>query len=179
MLNSYELFIDGEWRPKETAETIDVLSPSTGEVIGRVSNATARDPTTAVYAACAAVPGWAATAPRERAEILRACFEVMTTNREEIAHLISSETASRWLTRGGGRLRGRVFRWYAEEAVRIIGHVGIAPSGNNRILVQHQPIGVSVLVTPWNFPAAMATRKIAPALATGCSVVSSRRARRR
>ena len=107
-----------------------------------------------------------------RAEILRRCFELMTERSEELAQLISLENGKALAdARGEVAYAAEFFRWFAEEAVRIIGELSPRPGGANRILVRHQPIGVCVLITPWNFPAAMATRKIAPALAAGCTVV--------
>ena len=147
--------------------------PSTGEVIASVANASVEDGLAAVSAASDALPAWAATPPRQRAEVLRRTFELMTERAEDFAR-----PDRRWRTaRRSPDARGEVayaaefFRWYAEEAVRAEGHVQTAPAGTNRILVLRQPIGVSVLITPWNFPAAMATRKIGPALAAGCTVV--------
>src|SRR4029077_153118 len=126
----------------------------------------------AVSAAQAALPAWAATPPRQRAEILRKAFELMTARSEQFARLMSAENGKSLRdARGEAAYAAEFFRWYAEEAVRIEGTLMRAPSGANRILTMHQPIGVSVLVTPWNFPAAMATRKIGPALAAGCTVV--------
>jgi succinate-semialdehyde dehydrogenase / glutarate-semialdehyde dehydrogenase len=125
-----------------------------------------------VDAAAAAGPSWAATAPRARSEILRTAFELMTARSEELAKLISLENGKALVdARGEVAYAAEFFRWYAEEAVRAGGTVATAPSGANRILVVRQPVGVCVLVTPWNFPAAMATRKIGPALAAGCTVV--------
>ncbi|MBO0821391.1 MAG: NAD-dependent succinate-semialdehyde dehydrogenase, partial [Nocardiopsaceae bacterium] len=126
----------------------------------------------AVAAAHAALPAWAATAPRRRGEILRRAFELMTERAEGLARLMSAENGKSLRdARGEVAYAAEFFRWYAEEAVRIEGTVLRAPSGANRILTVHQPIGVALLVTPWNFPAAMATRKIGPALAAGCPVV--------
>src|SRR4029077_7135400 len=126
----------------------------------------------AVSAAQAALPGWAATPPRQRAEVLRKAFELMSARSEQFARLMSAENGKSLRdARGEAAYAAEFFRWYAEEAVRIEGTLMRAPSGANRILTMHQPIGVSVLVTPWNFPAAMATRKIGPALAAGCTVV--------
>jgi succinate-semialdehyde dehydrogenase/glutarate-semialdehyde dehydrogenase len=125
-----------------------------------------------VSAAHDALPGWAATPPRQRAEVLRKAFELMTERSEQFARLMSAENGKSLRdARGEAVYAAEFFRWYAEEAVRIEGTLMRAPSGANRILTVHQPIGVSVLVTPWNFPAAMATRKIGPALAAGCPVV--------
>ncbi|AVF04740.1 MULTISPECIES: NAD-dependent succinate-semialdehyde dehydrogenase [Devosia] len=167
-----QLFIGGQWRPGRGGGDIDVIDPSTGSVIGRVADASVDDAMDAVAAAHDALSGWAATAPRKRSEILRRCFELMIERKQMLAELISLENG-----KALGDAQGEVayaaefFRWFSEEAVRLNGDLSIAPSGANRILVQHQPIGVAVLVTPWNFPAAMATRKIAPALAAGCTCV--------
>jgi len=125
-----------------------------------------------VEAAARAAAGWSQTPPRKRSEILRRCFELMTQRSETLAELISIENGKALRdARGEVAYAAEFFRWNAEEAVRITGEFGLAPSGANRIIVDHQPIGVCVLITPWNFPAAMATRKIAPALAAGCTVV--------
>src|SRR5690606_5892857 len=118
------------------------------------------------------LPSWSATAPRERAEILRRAFELMTERADRLAELIVLENGKTLSdARGEVLYSAEFFRWYSEEAVRIDGAVTTAPSGANRIIALRQPVGVAVLVTPWNFPAAMATRKIGPALAAGCTVV--------
>ncbi|HTJ56305.1 MAG TPA: NAD-dependent succinate-semialdehyde dehydrogenase [Devosiaceae bacterium] len=167
-----ELLIGGKWRPSAGGQRIDVLDPSTGEVITSVADATVEDGLAAVAAAHDAGPAWAATPPRQRGEILRKCFALMTERSEYFARLISLENGKALPdARGEAIYSAEFFRWFAEEAVRNIGEVSVAPAGGYRILVEHQPIGVSVLVTPWNFPAAMATRKLAPALAAGCTVV--------
>ncbi|KRA43278.1 NAD-dependent succinate-semialdehyde dehydrogenase [Devosia sp. Root635] len=167
-----DLYIGGKWMPGAAGQRIDVFDPSTGTAIAAVADASIEDAMAAVAAAHAAGPGWAATAPRQRSEILRRCFELMIENKDMLARLISLENGKS-LTDAQGEVTyaAEFFRWFAEEAVRLNGDLSTAPSGANRILVQHQPIGVAVLVTPWNFPAAMATRKIAPALAAGCTVV--------
>ena len=167
-----DLFIGGAWVPSSTAARFDVSDPSTGQRITSVADAAYEDGLAAVTAASAALPGWAATAPRDRGEILRTAFELMTARLDWFAELISRENGKALPdARGEVRYAAEFFRWYAEEAVRITGALSVAPAGSNRILVQHQPVGVSLLITPWNFPAAMATRKIAPALAAGCSVI--------
>ena len=167
-----DLFIGGAWVPSSTAARFDVSDPSTGERITSVADAAWEDGLAAVAAASAALPGWAATPPRERGEILRKAFELMTARVEWFAELISRENGKALPdARGEVRYAAEFFRWYAEEAVRITGELSVAPAGTNRILVQHQPVGVSLLITPWNFPAAMATRKIGPALAAGCPVI--------
>jgi succinate-semialdehyde dehydrogenase / glutarate-semialdehyde dehydrogenase len=167
-----QLLIAGGWQDAAGGGTVDVVNPSDGTVITAIADADVEDGLAAVDAAGAAFPAWAATPPRRRAEILTRCFELMTERREQLAHLISLENGKALPdARGEVAYAAEFFRWYAEEAVRIIGDVSISPSGANRILVQHQPIGVCVLITPWNFPAAMATRKLAPALAAGCTAV--------
>ncbi len=166
------LYIGGHWREASTRETFDVFDPSTGKPIAAVANCSEEEGLQAVEAAYAAGPSWAATAPRVRSEILRRCFDLMTARAGELAELISLENGKSLLdAKGEVGYAAEFFRWFAEEAVRLNGELYIAPSGANRILVEHQPIGVAVLVTPWNFPAAMATRKIAPALAAGCTCV--------
>jgi succinate-semialdehyde dehydrogenase/glutarate-semialdehyde dehydrogenase len=167
-----DLLIGGRWRPAADGGRFDVLDPSNGEKIADVAGATVQDALDAVDAADAALPGWAATPPRRRAEILRGAFEAMTRRAEEFAELIVLENGKTLAdARGEVSYAAEFFRWYAEEAVRALGTIQTAPSGDNRILVLRQPVGVCVLVTPWNFPAAMATRKIGPALAAGCTVV--------
>ena len=167
-----DLFIGGAWRPGATGKRIDVVDPSTGSVFASVADASVEDALDAVAAAHAALPGWAATAPRKRSEILRRCFELMLERREMLAELISLENGKALADAAGEvTYAAEFFRWFSEEAVRLNGELAVAPGGANRILVEHQPIGVAVMVTPWNFPAAMATRKIAPALAAGCTCV--------
>lgn len=167
-----DLFIGGVWRDGRRDKRIAVINPSDGSEIGRVANADAADAIAAVDAAANAAASWAATPARKRSEILRKCFELMTRDAEALARLISLENGKALKdARGEVAYAAEFFRWFAEEAVRINGDFSVAPSGANRILVQYQPIGVSLLITPWNFPAAMATRKIAPALAAGCTCV--------
>lgn len=167
-----QLYINGTWRSPSKESTIAVHNPSTGELLSNVADATEQDGIAAVDAAAAAAPAWAATPARKRAEILRKCFELIIRDAEPLARLISLENGKALKdARGEVAYAAEFFRWFAEEAVRIQGDYGVAPSGANRILVQYQPIGVSLLITPWNFPAAMATRKIAPALAAGCTCI--------
>jgi len=164
------LFIGGEWGKGNA--TFPVLDPATEEPLAEVADGTVSDALDAVSAAYDALGGWAATPPRKRAEVLRKAFELMTERAEQFARLMSAENGKSLRdARGEAAYAAEFFRWYAEEAVRIEGTHMRAPSGANRILTVRQPIGVSVLVTPWNFPAAMATRKIGPALAAGCTVV--------
>ncbi|GAA2700294.1 NAD-dependent succinate-semialdehyde dehydrogenase [Actinoplanes palleronii] len=167
-----ELFIGGKWVPASSARRFDVLDPATGDVLASVADGGEADAIAAVDAAAAAGPGWASTPPRVRGEVLRKAFELMTERAAELARLISLENGKALVdAKGEVTYAAEFFRWFAEEAVRIDGNVATAPSGANRILVTRQPVGVCVLVTPWNFPAAMATRKIGPALAAGCTVV--------
>ena len=167
-----DLFLGGKWVPASSGGRFDVYDPSTGDVIAAVADGTVEDAIAAVDAADAAAAGWAATAPRARAEILRSAFELMTARKDELVRLISLENGKA-LTDAAGEVAyaAEFFRWYSEEAVRAEGTVMTAPSGANRILVVQQPVGIAVLVTPWNFPAAMATRKIGPALAAGCTCI--------
>ena len=167
-----DLFIGGEWRPAESGERFDVVDPGTEEVIATVANAGAADGRAAAASAADAQRGWAATPPRQRAEVLRRSWELLTDRADDLARLITFENG-KVLAEAKGEITyaAEFFRWFSEEAVRLSGDLTTAPSGANRILVVHQPVGVAYLVTPWNFPAAMATRKIAPALAAGCAVV--------
>jgi succinate-semialdehyde dehydrogenase / glutarate-semialdehyde dehydrogenase len=165
------LLIGGQWSPGQRGR-LPVINPATEEPIAEVADAGVEDALDAVAAAAGALPGWAATAPRERGECLRRAFELMTERSESLARLMVAENGKALPdARGEITYAAEFFRWYAEEAVRNEGAYTTAPSGANKILVQHQPVGVSVLITPWNFPAAMATRKIGPALAAGCSVI--------
>lgn len=167
-----ELRIGDAWVSASDGERLDVTDPASGDVICSVADATVDDGIAAVSAAHDALAGWSATAPRERAEILRRAFESMIEQADDIADLIVRENGkARADALGEVAYAAEFFRWYSEEAVRILGSVSTSPSGDKRILVFHRPVGVAVLVTPWNFPAAMATRKIAPALAAGCTVV--------
>jgi NAD-dependent aldehyde dehydrogenases len=164
-------FVGGQWRAG-SAGSFEVLDPSTGEPICAVPRAGTDDVAAAVDAAAGALPGWAATAPRERSEVLRRTFELMTARADDLAYLMALEMGKSLTdARGEAAYAAEFFRWFAEEAVRIGGELRTAPSGANRILTFRRPVGVCLLLTPWNFPAAMATRKIAPALAAGCTVV--------
>jgi succinate-semialdehyde dehydrogenase/glutarate-semialdehyde dehydrogenase len=168
-LHAQGLFIDGQW---QAGTGIPVVNPSTAEVIAEVPDASISDAMRAVDAADGAAANWRATPARQRAEILRRWFQLMTEHAEELACLISLENGKALAdARGEVAYAAEFFRWYAEEAVRISGEFRHAPSGANHILVDHDPIGIAVLITPWNFPAAMATRKIGPALAAGCTVI--------
>ena len=157
-----------------------VLDPSDGSVIDSLEAAGPDDGIAAVDAAARAAEDWAARAPRERGEILRSGYELLTEKCEDIAQLIVREMGKPLAeARGEAAYAAEFLRWFSEEAVRVGGDYAVAPAGTNRMLVGHAPIGVSLLITPWNFPAAMAARKLGPALAAGCTVVLSRRRRRR
>ncbi|MEE6274296.1 NAD-dependent succinate-semialdehyde dehydrogenase [Georgenia sp. MJ206] len=167
-----DLLVAGAWRGGSGGGRIDVRDPASGAVLASVADAGIRDAEAAVDAAAAAAAGWAATAPRARGELLLRAFTLMHERSEELALLISLENGKSLAdARSEVTYAAEFFRWYAEEGVRLRGQVGRSPSGANRLLVTHQPVGISVLITPWNFPAAMATRKIAPALAAGCTAI--------
>jgi succinate-semialdehyde dehydrogenase / glutarate-semialdehyde dehydrogenase len=166
-----DLLIGGEWTSGRGGR-LAVIDPATEAPLAEVADATEQDGLDAVSAAYAALPGWATTPPRQRAECLRRAFDLMTGRAEAFARLMSAENGKALRdARAEVTYAAEFFRWYSEEAVRIDGNLTTAPVAGNKILVSRQPIGVSVLVTPWNFPAAMATRKLGPALAAGCSVV--------
>ncbi len=166
-----DLFIAGGWRPGRSGE-FDVLDPATGDLVSRISDGDETDGTAAVDAAAAAFPGWWATPPRERSDVLRRTFELMLRDREDLARLISAENGKALAdARAEVTYAAEFFRWFSEEGVRTGGDFGSSPAGGTRTVVTHRPVGVAALVTPWNFPAAMATRKLAPALAAGCTTV--------
>ena len=168
-LHAQGLYIGGKW---EAGQGIPVLDPSTGNTLAEVPDASIDDAMRAVDAAEAAASEWRRTPPRQRSEILRRWFTLMTDHAEELALLISLENGKALTdARGEVAYAAEFFRWYAEEATRIGGEFRHTPSGAHNILVDHEPIGIAVLITPWNFPAAMATRKIGPALAAGCTVI--------
>jgi succinate-semialdehyde dehydrogenase / glutarate-semialdehyde dehydrogenase len=165
-----QLFINGEW--VDGSKTTPVCDPSDLSVIAEVALAGDSQCEAALAAADAASASWAATAPRVRSEILRKAFEIMTAEADYLAELVSKENGKALPDAKGEVIyAAEFFRWFAEEAVRTPGDFRKSPSGDKRILVTHQPIGVSLLITPWNFPAAMATRKIGPAIAAGCTMI--------
>ena len=167
-----ELFIGGRWQPGTDGQVMPVVDPSTTQVIAEVADADVVDGVRAVDAAEKAMRDWRGCPPRRRAEILHRCFELMVERSDQLALLICDENGKALSdARGEIAYAAEFFRWYAEEAVRNNGELNESPAAGHRILVRYEPIGVALLVTPWNFPAAMATRKIAPALAAGCGVV--------
>ncbi|ROR83445.1 succinate-semialdehyde dehydrogenase / glutarate-semialdehyde dehydrogenase [Plantibacter flavus] len=167
-----QLFIDGAWRAGSDGGTFPVVDPADGSTIADFAIASREDCLAAVESAALAQTSWAATSPRERSELLRAAYEVLTEEVETLAEIMIRENGKSYRDAiGEANYAKEFFRWFAEEAVRIPGEYRLSPSGDKRIVVDRQPIGVSLLITPWNFPAAMATRKLAPALAAGCTVI--------
>jgi succinate-semialdehyde dehydrogenase/glutarate-semialdehyde dehydrogenase len=165
-----DLYINGEWR--KTDDRFDVINPANEEVLASVASADIADADAALDAAEAAMADWAARTPRERSEVLRKAWELMTARLDHFANLITLENGKAGVdAKGEATYAAEFFRWFAEEAVRADGLITHAPSSGARIVVQHKPAGLAVLVTPWNYPAAMGTRKIAPALAAGCGVI--------
>jgi succinate-semialdehyde dehydrogenase/glutarate-semialdehyde dehydrogenase len=166
------LLIDGEWRSAADGRTVAVIDPATGEELTSIADAAPDDAKAALDAASVAGPDWAATPPRQRAEILRKAFDEVTRRKDEFARLMTLEMGKPLAEAYGEVTYGSEFlRWFSEEAVRIGGRYGINPEGTGRIVVSQRPVGPAYLITPWNFPLAMATRKIAPALAAGCPVI--------
>jgi succinate-semialdehyde dehydrogenase/glutarate-semialdehyde dehydrogenase len=167
-----QLFIGGDWVDSTSGRAIEVHDPSTGLVIKTIADASVADGTRALDAAVAAQDGWASTAPRVRGEILRGAFDLLQKRADEFALLMTLEMGKPLAeARGEVAYGGEFLRWFGEEAVRIGGHYGVNPEGTGRMIVTHLPVGPSFLITPWNFPLAMATRKIAPAIAAGCTAV--------
>ena len=167
-----QLYIGGEWIDASGGGTIDVEDPATGRVIRTIADATPEDGLRALDAAVEAGAAWAATAPRVRGEILRRAFDLLQERKDEFALLMTLEMGKP-LSEALGEVAygGEFLRWFSEEAVRISGRYGVNPEGTGRMIVSQHPVGPCYLITPWNFPLAMATRKIAPALAAGCTVV--------
>ena len=166
------LLIGGEWREAAQGRTLPVEDPATGEVLCEVADADAGDARAALDAAVAAQAAWAAYPPRERGEILRRAFEMITARVEDLALLMTLEMGKPLAeSKAEIAYAAEFFRWFSEEAVRIDGRYAVAPNGKGRLLVMRQPVGPCLLITPWNFPMAMGTRKIGPAVAAGCTMV--------
>ena len=166
------LLIGGQWRDASDGGTFDVHDPATGEVLATLASATSEDAVAALDAADEVQASWARTAPRERAEILRRAFDLVTERAEDFALLMTLEMGKPLAEARGEVTYGAEFlRWFSEETVRDYGRYLTTPEGKNKILVQHKPVGPCLLITPWNFPLAMATRKVAPAVAAGCTMV--------
>ena len=166
------IYVNGEWKDSADGSLIDVIDPATGKVLVQVANATPKDGMDALAAAHAAQAEWAKTSPRFRAEILRKAFDRVTELADEFAILMSLEMGKPVAEARGEVAYGSEFlRWFSEETAHQAGRFATAPDGKMRIMVQKRPVGPSLFITPWNFPLAMATRKIAPAIAAGCTMV--------
>ena len=164
------LLIGGEWQ--STTGRLPVMDPATLTVLAEIADASVQEGLDAVTAAHDAFGTWSQTAPRQRAEILRRAFEIMSAELETCARIISLENGKAWRDAlGEATYAAEFFRWFSEEACRVQGDFRYAPNGDKTIVVDHRPMGVAYMITPWNFPAAMATRKLAPALAAGCTAV--------
>ena len=167
-----QLFVGGEWRDATGGATLEVEDPSTGESIASVADATPEDASRALDAACAVQAEWAAHPPRERGEILRRAYEALTERADELALVMTLEMGKPLAeSKAEIAYASEFFRWFAEEAVRIEGRYATAPNGAGRLLTMRQPVGPCYMITPWNFPMAMGTRKIGPAVAAGCTMV--------
>ncbi len=167
-----QLLIGGVWKNSSDQKKFDVTDPATGKVLKTIADASYEDGQAAMAAAHDAQDGWAKTAPRVRAEILRAAFEKVTAMADDFATLMSMEMGKPFSEAKGEVAYGAEFlRWFSEEAPRIDGRYTTAPDGKNRLLVLKRPVGPALLITPWNFPLAMATRKIGPAIAAGCTSI--------
>ena len=166
------LFIGGDWREAEGGKRLAVEDPSTGETIAEVADASAADGKTALDAAVAAQDDWGRTAPRDRGEILRRAFELISERADDLALLMTLEMGKPLAeSRAEIAYGAEFFRWFSEESVRISGRYSVAPNGATRLLTMKQPVGPCLMITPWNFPLAMGTRKIGPAVAAGCTMV--------
>lgn len=167
-----QLFIGGKWTPASSGATFAVHDPATGQVLCEVADASVENGKAALDAAASTQAEWAAYPPRERGEILRRAYEALLARQDELALLMTLEMGKPLAeSRGEVSYAAEFFRWFAEEAVRIDGGYAVAPNGVGRVLVTKQPVGPSLLITPWNFPMAMGTRKIGPAVAAGCTMV--------
>ena len=168
----HQLLIGGAWRDASGGDSLDVTDPSTGETLRTIASATPDDAVAALDAACDAADAWAATPARDRGEVLRRAFDLLSERAEDFALLMTLEMGKPLEQSRGEVTYGAEFlRWFAEEAPRVSGRYTATPEGTGRVVVSRQPVGPCYLITPWNFPLAMATRKIAPALAAGCTAV--------
>ena len=166
------IYINGKWQDASDGKTLDVIDPATGKVLATIADASAADGLAAMDSADKAQAEWAKTAPRYRAELLRSAFEKVAAMADDFALLMSLEMGKPVAEAKGEVAYGNEFiRWFSEEAVRVTGRYGTAPDGKNRIMVLKRPVGPSLFITPWNFPLAMATRKIGPAIAAGCTMI--------
>src|SRR5215212_2131067 len=168
----HQLYIGGEWRDASGGGTLAVEDPSTGETLVEVADATADDAKAALDAAVAVQEEWAAHPPRDRGEVLRRAFEAMAARADELALLMTLEMGKPLAeSKAEIAYAAEFLRWFSEEAVRIEGRYATAPNGVGRLITMKQPVGPCYAITPWNFPAAMGTRKIGPAVAAGCTMV--------
>ncbi|MGL5908509.1 MAG: NAD-dependent succinate-semialdehyde dehydrogenase, partial [Phycicoccus sp.] len=166
------LLIGGSWREASSGARFDVEDPATGEVLTTCADGTPEDGMAALAAAAGAQAEWAAVAPRDRGEILRRAFEAVTARADDFALLMTLEMGKAVAeARGEVTYGAEFFRWFSEEAVRVHGRWSTAPNGATRLLTMKQPVGPTLMITPWNFPLAMGTRKIGPAIAAGCTMV--------
>src|SRR3954464_9531901 len=166
------LLIGGQWRDGSEGQTMAVEAPSTGKVLTHVAAASVADGRAALDAAVAAQSDWARTAPRDRGELLRAAYEKITARADEFAMLMTLEMGKTLAeSRGEVAYGAEFFRWFSEEAVRIGGRYAVSPNGATRLVTMKQPVGPVLMITPWNFPLAMGTRKIGPAVAAGCTII--------
>jgi succinate-semialdehyde dehydrogenase / glutarate-semialdehyde dehydrogenase len=166
------LYVGGQWRDASGGRTLPVEDPATGETLTEVADATVEDAVAALDAAVAAGPDWARTPPRERGELLRRAYEVITARSDDLALLMTLEMGKPLAeSKAEIAYAAEFFRWFSEEAVRIDGRYSVAPNGAGRLITMKQPVGPCLLITPWNFPMAMGTRKIGPAVAAGCTMV--------
>jgi succinate-semialdehyde dehydrogenase/glutarate-semialdehyde dehydrogenase len=166
------LLIGGQWREASGGARFDVHDPATGAVLTSCADATPEDGLAALAAAHEAQAGWAATPPRDRGEILRRAFEAITARTDEFATLMTLEMGKTVAeARGEVAYGAEFFRWFSEESVRVHGRYSVAPNGASRLLTMKQPVGPTFMITPWNFPLAMGTRKMGPAIAAGCTMV--------
>ena len=167
-----DLLIGGDWRGSSTGDRVDVHDPATGSVLTSVADGSVADGAAALDAAVAAQESWARTAPRERGEMLRAAYELMHERAEDLATIMTLEMGKPLAeARGEVVYAAEFFRWFSEEAVRVHGRYAVAPNGATRLVTMKQPVGPTLMITPWNFPLAMGTRKIGPAIAAGCTMV--------
>ena len=167
-----QLLIGGQWLDASSGSTFDVRDPATGTVLTSVADATVEDGAAAMDAAAAAQPGWARTPPRERGELLRAAYELLVERTEDFALLMTLEMGKPLAESRAEVAYGAEFlRWFSEEAVRVHGRYSVAPNGATRLVTMKAPVGPTLMITPWNFPLAMGTRKIGPAIAAGCTMV--------
>ncbi|TWE12242.1 NAD-dependent succinate-semialdehyde dehydrogenase [Rudaeicoccus suwonensis] len=167
-----QLLIGGTWRDSADGTTLEVDNPATGGVLARVADATVADGAAALTAAADAQAEWARSAPRDRSELLRSAYELIVERTDEFAELMTLEMGKPLAEARGEVVYGsEFFRWFAEEAVRISGRWSTAPNGATRLMTMKQPVGPTLMITPWNFPLAMGTRKIGPAIAAGCTMV--------